>query len=255
MTVVRHVYDADASCHARCSLVTTNVDNDVGDSCRARRFSAGRSDDHRQWRRRPRREAERPVGPPVSWRRSHRPRGPRRDPPVSARASRSRRPPSRPAAFAPDSSPQGGTMCRSAPPRLFEDLPLLAVAPPTPGLTADGTARSDWPAVPPVRRLRIVRRGITYWLACRPVTPGCPESDDQRPEVECLGALPVGQASQGASCEPHRNPTGPRHSSRSHRNPTANGTLRYTCYACKGTENSRSAASMRASWTVGAFSG
>ena len=76
--------------------------------------------------------------------------------------------------------------------------------------------------------------GITSWLACRPVTLGYPESDHQHPEAgvpgcPCRSARQV----QGGSCEPHRNPTSPRHGGRSPQESHGrNGTLRYTCYAC-----------------------
>jgi hypothetical protein len=59
----------------------------------------------------------------------------------------------------------------------------------------------------------------------------------------------------GTFCEAHRNPTSPRPGGDPHRNPTDeaahSGTL---VVRVKGTENSRSAASMRVSWAVGAFS-
>ena len=84
-----------------------------------------------------------------------------------------------------------------------------------------------------------------------PVTPGYSESGHQDPGSRYCR---VGRASQG-SCETHRNPTTPRHGGRSPQESRGrNGTLRYTFMRVKGTENSRSAASMRVSWAAGAFS-
>ena len=100
-----------------------------------------------------------------------------------------------------------------------------------------------------------VRRGITSWLARRPVTLGYPEGDHQHQRLEHSVPVPVGQASQGALASPTETPQVRDTAADPHRNPTDetahSGTL---VMRVKGTENSRSAASMRVSWAVGAFS-
>ena len=74
------------------------------------------------------------------------------------------------------------------------------------------------------------KRGITSGGQAALVTLGYPGSGHRPPEVAIPGR--VGGLSQGI-CEPHRNPTTPRHGGRSPQKPHGrNGTLRYTRYAC-----------------------
>ena len=116
------------------------------------------------------------------------------------------------------------------------------------------------PRKQPARRtpLRVgVRRRITSWLVCCPVTLGYPESDHKRPEDWSTWVpVLVGQVSQGALASPTETPQVRDTAADPHRKPTdetaQSGTL---VMRVKGTENSRSAASMRVSWAVGPFPG
>jgi hypothetical protein len=106
------------------------------------------------------------------------------------------------------------------------------------------------------RILGRVRRGINAWLACRPVTLGYPESDHQHQEVGVPGCPCVGWPGKSrGSCGPTETPQVCDTAADPHRNPTDetahSGTL---VMPLKGTRNSWSAASMRVSWAVGAFS-
>ena len=82
-----------------------------------------------------------------------------------------------------------------------------------------------------------------------------PESDHQHQRSEYWVAVSVGQANQGALAIPTGTPQLGDTAADPHRNPTDetahSGTL---VMRVKGTENSRSAASMRVSWAVGVFS-
>ena len=85
-----------------------------------------------------------------------------------------------------------------------------------------------------------------------PVTPGHPEIGHQLQELRYLA---LRNSAAEPRPNPHRSPTTPLHDGRSPQKPhglkTAHsGTL---VMRVKGTENSRSAASMRVSWAVGAF--
>ncbi len=61
-----------------------------------------------------------------------------------------------------------------------------------------------------------VRRGITSGGLVGPVTLGYSGSDHQHPGVRVPGVPRVGPARQVRGfCEPHRNPTSPRHGGRS----------------------------------------
>jgi hypothetical protein len=94
------------------------------------------------------------------------------------------------------------------------------------------SAPASTPQITPYLARRIVRRGATSCLTRNSVTLG------HRRVVTCTRGWdtwvpePVGQVGQGP-CEPHRNPTTPRHGGRSPQESHGrNGTLRYTCYAC-----------------------
>ena len=101
-----------------------------------------------------------------------------------------------------------------------------------------------------------VRRGITSWLACRPVTLGYPRAITITQRLEYLAARAGYRVSQGSLASPTETPQVGDTAADPHRNPTDetvhSGTL---VMHVKGTENSRSAASMRVSGAVGAFSG
>ena len=97
-----------------------------------------------------------------------------------------------------------------------------------------------------------VKRGITTGGHVAPVTLGYPESGHQDPGVAVRSGR---QGQSGASTSPTETPQFRDTVPDPHRNPTDetahSGTL---VMRVEGTENSRSAASMRVSWAVGAFS-